>query len=274
MTSIEQLVSDIQQHRCYHHPVFERWAANRPSPEVIGALFHQIQSFCASTRPGWNLPDALRQHGLDHESDLLQEIVESEEDHGPELARMAGFIVNQAAGETVFPDVYDQQAVEAGLREYSDRFLGSLPGYDPDDGLMVQTRRAIAVFDRRKETDIDSTYRNLGTALALEMISNNHLIPGEKTCLVDTGTYGASMDQDEMHYLLEHYGETGAEQQHEKNAVAAVGAVLDDKTEPLIRQGAMEFLESLSNLWDLLDSALLQSGDGREGETRELAGVS
>jgi hypothetical protein len=45
--------------------------------------------------------------------------------------------------------------------------------------------------------------------------------------------------------------------------------VLNDKTEPLIRQGAMEFLNSLAALWDLLDSALLQSGN-----TRELAEVA
>lgn len=268
MDPMERLVADIRQHRCYNHPVFENWAANRPAPEVIGALFHQIQKFCASTRPGWDFPDALAKHGLLGESELLQEIVESEADHGPELARMAGFILNQAAGEPVCPDVYDQADVEARLKAQSDRFLGSLPGYTPEDGLTVQARRAIAVFDRRKATDLDATYRNLGTALALEMISNNHLIPGEKDCLVDSGAYGASIDQPEMHYLLEHWGEVGAEQQHEKNAVAAVGAVLDERTEPLIRQGATEFLDALANLWDLLDSALLQSG-----HTRQLAGV-
>ena len=268
MSPMERLVADIRQHRCYTHPIFENWAANRPAPDVIAALFHQIQKFCASTRPGWDFPDALAKHGLLGESELLQEIVESEADHGPELARMAGFIVNKAAGETVYPDVYDQADVEARLKAQSDRFLGDLPGYTPDAGLTVQARRAIAVFDRRKASDLDATYRNLGTALALEMISNNHLIPGEKNCLVDSGAYGASIDQPEMHYLLEHWGEVGAEQQHEKNAVAAVGAVLDEHTEPLIRQGAMEFLDALANLWDLLDSALLQSG-----HTRELAGV-
>jgi hypothetical protein len=268
MTTIEQLVTDIRTHRCHTHPIFENWAANRPTPDVIAALFHQIQKFCAATRPGGNFPYALTKFDLLRESELLQEIVESEADHGPELARMAGFIVNQAAGEQVYPDVYDQADVEARLKEQSDRFLGNLPGYTPEEGLTVQARRAIAVFDRRQLTDRDATYRNLGTALALEMISNNHLIPGEKACLVDSGTYGASIEQTEMHYLLEHWGETGAEQQHEKNAVAAVGSVLDDTTEPLIREGAAEFLESLASLWDLLDSALLQSGT-----TRELAEV-
>lgn len=264
MSTIDHLVDDIRQHRCYTHPVFQHWAANRPSPDVLAALFHQIQKFCASTRPGWDFPAALAGHDLLRESELLTEIVESEADHGPELARMAGFIVNQATGEHACPDIYDQADVEARLKKQSDRILGSLPGYTPDEGLTVQARQAIAVFDRRKRTDLEATFRNLGTALALEMISNNHLIPGEKICLVDSGAYGASIDQPEMHYLLEHWGEVGAEQQHEKNAVAAVASVLDDTTEPLIRQGAMEFLDALAGLWDLLDSALLQSGRARE----------
>lgn len=269
MSTVEELVADIRRHRCYTHPVFRDWAANRPSADVVGALFHQIQKFCAATRPGGKFVEALAQFDMLRESQLLQEIVESEADHGPELATMAGFIVNRAAGEQLYRDINNQAAVEAGLKEMSDRFLGGLPGYRHDDGLTVQARRAIAVFDRRQRTDRDTTYRNLGTALALEMISNNHLIPGEKECLVDSGTYGADIHQAEMHYLLEHWGEAGAEQQHEKNAVAAVGAVFDETTEPLIREGAMDFLDSLASLWDLLDSALLQSG-----AARELAGVA
>src|SRR4051812_6348793 len=135
-----------------------------------------------------------------------------------------------------------------------------LPGYAPVTGLMRQTRKAIQVFDRRKRADRESTVRNLGSALALEMISNGQLIPGEKHALVDSGLYGATLDDPEMHYLLEHYGEIGAEQQHEKNAVTAVAAVLNDETRPLIMEGVDDFLDSLVSLWDLLDSALLASG--------------
>ena len=266
---MDALVGHIRTHRCYTHPVFDNWIKADPAPEVVGALFHQIQSFCASTRPGWNLPSALAEHGLHQESGLLQEIVESEEDHGPQLATMAGHIVNRSAGTRVCADLDDTEAVEATLKQLSDQIMATLPGYQPDTGLAVQTRRAIEVFDRRKRTDRDSTLRNLGTALALEMVSNNHLIPGEKRALVDSGLYGVSMDEEEMHYLVEHYGEIGAEQQHEKNAIVAVDAVLDDETEPLIRAGADDFLDSLENFWDLLDSALLRSG--HPSEARRLA---
>lgn len=259
--TIDDLVAQIRGHRCYTHPVFHHWAKVEPEVETVGALFHQIRNFCDATRPGHNFPEALKSHQLSKESMLLQEIVESEENHGPELATMAGYIVNKVAGREVFSNLYDQHAVEAGLKQFSDRLLSTLPGYDPTTGLLAQTRRARAVFARRHATDRDNTIRNLGTTLALEMISNRQLIPGEKACLVDAGHYGASLDDPEMHYLLEHWGEIGAEQQHEKNAIAAVGSVLNDATEPLIVEGATAFLDALATLWDAFDAGLLVSGE-------------
>ena len=254
-SSVEKLVSRIQNHRCYSHPIFQHWAAVNPSPKVIGALFHQIQSFCASTRPGGNFPAALERLGKREQSGLMQEIVESEEDHGPELATMAGHIMNRAAKEPLHSNLNDQH-----LKLCSDDLLGKLPGYELSTGLTFQARKAISVFDRRQLMDRETTFKNLGTALALEMISNRHLIPGEKCCLVDSGLYGTSLDEPEMHYLLEHWGEIGAEQMHEKNAIAAVEALLTEESEPLVTQGADDFLNALAGLWDVLDSSLLQSG--------------
>ncbi len=255
----ERLVADVKNHRCYSHPVFQDWARVAPGPKVVGALFHQIQKFCAATRPGWNFPSALKAIGMEMQSRLMQEIVESEGNHGPELATMAGYILNISAGRVICEDLSDQTAIEAKLKDFSDELLGALPGYDLDTGLSIQARRAIGVFDRRKEADPASTYRNLGTALALEMISNRHLIPGEKYCLIDSGIYGVHLEDPEMHYLLEHWGEIGAEQQHERNAVAAVESVPQNRV-ALVMEGAVGFLDSLSSLWDLLDSSLLQSG--------------
>lgn len=257
---VNDLVATIQSHRLYSHPVFEHWAQTAPSTETIGALFHQIRCFCDSTRPGLNLPSGLKKIGLSDSCELLQEIVESEEDHGPQLATMAGHILNRASGKTICPDVQNQEAVEAKLKECSDKLLGSLPGYDPQSGLMPQTRNARAVFERRQLTDQDSIYRNLGTTLALEMVSNRHLIPGEKHCLVDSGLYKTTMDEPEMYYLKEHYGESGAEAMHEQNAINAINSILTDENKGLVREGVQDFLSTLTALWDLLDSALLESG--------------
>jgi hypothetical protein len=258
--TIQELTKRVESHRCFSHPIFKNWAKINPEPAVVGALFHQIQSFCESTRPGWNFPDALKEHGLSRQSELLEEIVESESGHGPELATMAGYIVNRASQTPLFLDLYDQAQVEAKLKEFSNKLLGSLPGYETKTGLTMPVRKAIGVFERRKLTDIENTYRNLGTTLALEMISNQQLIPGEKHCLIDSGNYRTTLDAPEMHYLFEHWGELGAEQHHEENARKAVELALQTEYAHLVIEGLDDFLNSLTGLWDVLDAALLHSG--------------
>ncbi len=259
------LLERIRAHRIFQHPMFAHWSQRAPEPKTLGAMFHQIQMFCASTRPGLAFPGALGDLGLTRQRELLQEIVESEAGHGAELARMAGFLVNQVAGtgpDRV--DVRSQASIEADLKRYSDQLLGGLPGYDFTKGLAVQTRRAIEVFERRSAHDAATTIRNLGTALALEIVSNRHLIPGEKAAIVDSGNYGAGLGSPELHYLEEHWGECGAEQHHEMNVIVAVDAALDADTAALIDEGALDFLDSLAGVWDLIDAALLVSGARKE----------
>lgn len=260
MRRIESLVAEVQDHRVFGHPLYRHWSETLPSVDVSGALFHQIQSFCASTRPGCAFPDALRSFGWQEQAGLMVEIVDSEAGHGPELAAMAGHIINRSGEGTLYPDVFDGARVEAGLKQASDRLLSGLPGYDISTGHTAQADAAIAVFRRRELADKGSTVRNLGTALALEIVSNQSLIPGEKAALVDSGSYGVSLDEPEMHYLAEHWGECGAEQLHEQNVIKAVGATLSGDTSDEIEAGVRDFVESLAALWDVLDSALLSSG--------------
>ncbi|MFI8931672.1 hypothetical protein ACIG3E_28860 [Streptomyces sp. NPDC053474] len=259
MTTTDTLIDRIKTHRVFDHPLYDHWAARPPTAEVSGALFHQVQSFCASTRPGGDFPTALRGIGWDEQAVLIEEIVDSESGHGPELATMAGHIVNRT-GAPVFDDVYDTERVEAWLKESSDRLLAGLPGYDRETGLTAQATAAIEVFKRRFSSDADTTVRNLGTALALEIISNQSLIPGEKRALIDSGHYKTDLEEPEMHYMAEHWGDAGAEQQHEANVIQAVSSVMDASNSDQIAQGVEDFLESLCALWDVLDAALLSSG--------------
>lgn len=259
MTTTEALIDRIKTHRVFEHAFYEHWAAAPPSPEVSGALFHQVQSFCSSTRPGGEFPGALRSLGWEEQALLIEEIVDSEAGHGPELATMAGHIVNRT-GDPVFGDVYDTERVEAWLKEQSDRILSGLPGYDRKTGLTPQAAAAIAVFERRYSADAETTVRNLGTALALEIISNQSLIPGEMRALVDSGHYKTNIEEPEMHYLEEHWGDSGAEQQHEANVIKAVSSVMDETNSAQIEQGVEDFLSALCALWDVLDAALLASG--------------
>ncbi|MEI5101021.1 hypothetical protein RB200_23820 [Streptomyces sp. PmtG] len=259
MTTTDTLIDRIKTHRVFTHPFYDHWAARPPSAEVTGALFHQVQSFCASTRPGGDFPTALRSIGWDQQAVLIEEIVDSEAGHGPELATMAGHIVNRT-GTQVFDDVYDTERVEAWLKSASDDLLAALPGYDPETGLTAQAAAAIEVFRRRYSSDAETTVRNLGTALALEIISNQSLIPGEKRALIDSGHYKTDLEEPEMHYMAEHWGDAGAEQQHEANVITAVSSVMDASNSDQIERGVEDFLTSLCALWDVLDAALLSSG--------------
>ena len=258
--SANKLASYIKSHPCYSHPIFYNWSKINPSKEVVGALFHQIRSFCDATRPAHNLIDGLLQNGLSTESSLVKGITESEENHGPELATMAGYIINKMNDPLVFDDVYNQHQVEDALKKDSDKLLGNLPGYDKSSGLLIQNKVARNVFEGRKKTDKESVLKNLGITLALEIISNRHLIPGEKHCLIDSKLYGVSLDDKPMHYLAEHWGEAGAEAMHEQAAVDAIEIVMNPENERLIFDGAKEFLDALVSLWEVLDSTLLGSG--------------
>lgn len=257
MTLIEDLTAHIRAHRCYRHPIFMHWAEVRPDPRAVGALFHHIQTLCACTRPGCAFTDGLAALEYAEGTDILRRIVQSEEDHGPQLATMAGFIVNRAAREPVFSDLSDQVAIEDGLRSSSRHLFGALPGYDRGAATLVQDRAVRTVFELREKADPESTYRNVGSLLAIEMLANNHIIPGEQSCLIDSGYYGDIADAPEMHYLREHGGEAGAESWHEQEAIRAVAGVLRHDTEALIRQGADACLDTIVGLWDLLDVTLL-----------------
>jgi hypothetical protein len=256
--NLEQLVDHVRHHRAYTHTIFHSWVKAKPRPDVVGALFHHIQSLCACSRPAWNFEVALTALDRPNECKIFKNIVKSEEDHGPQLATMAALIVNRAAHEPVFPDLHEQTQVERGLQAFSSRFFGSLPGYDRATGSLPQDRRVRAVFDRRKEVDRDSTYRNIGALLAIEMLANGQIIPGEQHCLVESGLYGLAMDDVGMEYLREHAGDDGAEQWHEQQATQAVGAMLDAGSAALIFDGTRECLDAVCGLWDLLEATLLQ----------------
>lgn len=253
----QDLVNHIRDHRCYTHPVFHHWAAVKPDAETIGALFHHIQRLCSCTRPALNFENGLSRLKLDEESEILASIIKSEADHGPQLATMAAHIVNQRSGKAVFSSLTDQPGVEARLAEYSQRKLGAMPGYNAATSSLPEDRRVWEVFGRRTNDDADSTYLNIGALLAIELLANGHIIPGEVHCLLDAGLYGLDMEDPEMEYLKEHAGEAGAENWHERAAIRAVEGVLNPSNTKLVLQGANDCLDSIAALWDVLDKGLL-----------------
>src|SRR5687767_8297217 len=145
---IDRLVDRIRSHRCHHHPMLDHWVQVKPSWEAIGAFYHHMQCTCSASRPGWNFERGLLMLGA--QATTLRSIVASEENHGPHLATMAGFLMNRAAGGTICPDLYDQAAVESVMRACSRKYFGNLPGYDLETARLKQDRRVAMVYGRRK----------------------------------------------------------------------------------------------------------------------------
>jgi hypothetical protein len=161
------------------------------------------------------------------------------------------------AREEVFADLEDQEGIESWAKDCSQYFLGRLPGYDAQGGTTTHDRAVADVFERRKRTDRESTYKNVGTLLAIEMLANNQIIPGEYKCLIHSGAYPLDINAPELEYLREHGGDDGgAEEWHEREAIKAVSGLLNEDTEALIQDGAMECLDAINGLFDLLDRAL------------------
>lgn len=264
----KMLFKNIINSRLFAHRMFYHWAFVDPPPNILGAAFHQIQMFCASTRSLGAFSDGLSVTlGLDKAASLMREISEGETGHGEKLAIMAAHIINKKAekigiSKPSFPSDFSRENIERMLKENSDLVLSKLPGYEFYSGLAPQTRQATQVFQRRNFTKESDVLYSLGAALALEITSNRHIIPGEKYALVDSGHYGVTLEDMEMLYLKEHFGECGAEALHERNVIEAVSEALSRKSEwyVQIEKGVDDFLEALSAMWDLIDAALFQSG--------------
>jgi hypothetical protein len=252
-----ELVNHIRNHHCYNHPLFHHWATVNPTADVVGALFHHIQRLCSCTRPALNFENGLARLELDAECKILSAIVKSEADHGPQLATMAAHIVNRRSGNIVFTDLSDQAAIEAQLAKYSAQKLGMMPGYDIATSSLPEDRRVWEIFGRRTTDDAETTYLNIGSLLAIELLANGHIIPGEVHCLLNAGLYGLNIEDREMEYLKEHAGEAGAENWHEREAICAVEGVLTSSNEQLVFQGANDCLDAIAALWDVLDRGLL-----------------
>lgn len=78
--------------------------------------------------------------------------------------------------------------------------------------------------------------------------------------MVDSGLYGVSLEEPEMHYLQEHWGECGAEAMNEQHAIDEVSSVMTPENFNIIRSGAMDFLDAVEQMWDVLSTVLLNSG--------------
>lgn len=93
---IEPLAHRITEHRCSRQPIFDSWRRVAPGTGRL-ARCSFIQSFCAVPRPAGRFPNALTDRPRRSER-AHAGIVDSEANHGAELARMAGHLLHRSTG--------------------------------------------------------------------------------------------------------------------------------------------------------------------------------
>mgnify|MGYP001577688907 CR=1 FL=1 len=248
---IGYLTKEIESHRCFNHQFFKHFSRSKPSAQVVGAIFFQICHFYDFTRPGMNFPGELERIGMNESALLIKEIVRTGY-NSDQLIRMAGYIINRASGKLVCPNLNDRIAVENTMKNFSDQVFGETIGYNQETGLIGEVSAVKALFDLRLSTDPIITVQNLGVTMAFEIIANRFIMPGAIYCLVGSGLYDVSLKDLEMEYLVSPQGDDI----HDKKIVEAVETMITDENAASLRTGAIRLLDTLTNMFDRLESVL------------------
>ncbi len=192
----------LNTHPVFEHPIYKQIAYQKLDQESMKSFWRHMGKYCALTRPGHNFIPSLRTAGLTQTADNMESIIASEAGHGKELETMAQYLIGKTITCSQLKKVFK---------------LDTIPSLQE----MEQ------IFAVRKSLDPKNIPYNLGVTLALEILANQNIIPGEVEAFVDCGHYQVSLTDPETHYLAEHAGEAGAEAHHEKLITEAITQLKD-----------------------------------------------
>ncbi|MBP6084717.1 hypothetical protein KA517_00570 [Candidatus Gracilibacteria bacterium] len=187
-------------HPVFDHPIYKTIAKAPLYRDQMMLYWQGMGSYCAPTREGHALPQVLAKAGMIEASLLVASIFTSEAGHDIELAITARYFAEHCRTR--------EQVVRADIRSL---------------------RHLRAIFDERKSTDPRTIPHNLGILLGIEKLANRNIIPGEVAAFITSGHYDCYLETPEMHYLAEHYGELGAEEDHERKIVAVVSQLPEER---------------------------------------------
>lgn len=258
IVSIEQLDWIVQQHPAMSHTVFDTWAARKPGLATLGATLYQIGAFCDATRTCGSMAEGLTALGQDAAPQLLREIEESERGHENRFLEMARRLLIETEPEQArYLPLNDLSSTHELLRQLSVRRLNNVPGVHHKAGLLVQTVRSQLHFRQRADTRREMVAYNVGGMLAVEMLANRHIIPGEIRAIAYSDHYDVDLDQPDLAYLAEHAGENGAEAQHEKAIRKITADLLEhDNLAAFVGNGAQITCDIVGEFYDVLETVL------------------
>ncbi|MBP7057017.1 hypothetical protein KBB08_00830 [Candidatus Gracilibacteria bacterium] len=212
-------------HPVFDHPIYETIAKTPLYRDQMLLYWQGMGSYCAPTREGHALPQVLAKAGMVDASQLVASIFASEAGHETELEITARYLAEQCRTR--------EQIVRAKIKSL---------------------RHLRAIFDERKSTNPRTISHNLGVLLGIEKLANRNIIPGEVAAFISSGHYGCHLNTPEMHYLAEHYGELGAEEDHERKIVAVVAKLPEDRE--AIEAGEATIYEATQAYYDEMQDKL------------------
>lgn len=230
-----KILSDIEAHPALRHTVFQTLAARMYPPEVLTNYLVNMATFCAASRwPGTMFQefDAVK---CRHACDAIDKILASEQGHEAQLQAMGALLIGSTHLEP----------------------LNRLDEDDIYERITDGTHDAIGTLTLRETDSWDDALYALGGMLAVEIVANRQIIPGQVAAFIDSDFYGLTLD--DVPYLKEHAGEHGAEHDHEATMITVVGNFLPDD-QARVAEGATEMLNSLEGFYDDLE-AIFKDGN-------------
>ncbi len=225
---IQRLINRIESHPAHNHRVFRVLAHERPDTEKLTAWLSRMAQFCNHAREVFTMAEHLEGHGLKEQASIVRLIEESEREHGLMYARMS----MKLTGAAIRVPTTDTPAIH-------------------------ELRR---IFVARAYEDYDSVFYSLGAYLALEVMAEYHIIPGQIDAFIRSGHYGVSLNDEALRYLRKHHEEFNADVIHALRIRSALRIVpANTSATPLVEKGAAEFMDALEDFYDELTEIIVNA---------------
>jgi hypothetical protein len=222
---VEPLVALIEAHPVNRHQVFEVLAKERPPPEKLEAWLRHMAWFCVLARDVFSMPSNLRYHELDETAKIIEKVQENERQHGELYATMAHKLLGRPAK----------------LHETRTPAIEKMKG----------------IFVNRDYDDFECVYKALGAYLALDVMTDHHIVPEQIKAFVMSRKYGLSLS--ELEYLRKHYAEYSAATVHGLKLRSAIMIVPHKHNAYThVEQGVEEFMDALHLFYDELTDILVK----------------
>jgi hypothetical protein len=212
-------------HPVFDHPIYKTIAKTPLYRDQMMLYWQGMGSYCAPTREGHALPQTLAKADMVAASQLVASIFASEAGHDIELAITAKYLAERCRNR--------EQITRTDITSLK----------------LLRT-----IFDQRRSTNPRTIPHNLGILLGIEKLANRNIIPGEVAAFITSGHYDCTLKTPEMRYLADHYGELGAEEDHEQKIVAVVSQLPEESA--AISAGETTIYEATQAYYDEMQDKL------------------